>query len=247
MKSNKKVELSVVLPCYNEAAILERNVKIIIDVLNKSRIPYEIIITEDGSKDRTAIIGEKLSKEHSQIRFFHSDKRLGRGKAVANGIRMSQGSVAGFIDLDLQTPAEYIVKCYEEIIKGADAVEPIRYYREEYHFFFIRLILSIMYRSLFKRMFHLKLEDTLAGCKFFRREKILSILDKVKDNHWFWDTEVMVLAHYEGLKTKEIPSVFLNIEYKGRKSKASVLSASFDLFFKLIELKNRVKRYKRRR
>ena len=96
-------------------------------------------------------------------------------------------------------------------------------------------------------MFKIKLEDTLAGCKFFKRDKILPILSKVKDNHWFWDTEIMVIAYYEGLELKEIPSVFLNIEYKNRKSKASVITSTFDLFFDLLELRKRVKRIYRKR
>jgi glycosyltransferase AglD len=242
-----KIDLSVVLPCYNEAAILEKNVNIIMKVLDKARLSYEIIITEDGSKDGTDIIAKRLSKENDKIQFFHFHKRLGRGRAVANGFKKARGEVVGFIDLDLQTPPEYIVKCYNEIKKGADGVEPIRYYREEYHFFFIRLVLSIAYRSLFKRMFKIKLEDTLAGCKFFKRDKILPILSKVKDNHWFWDTEIMVIAYYEGLELKEIPSVFLNIEYKNRKSKASVITSTFDLFFDLLELRKRVKRIYRKR
>lgn len=238
----QKPDLSIILPCHNEAAILEKNVKTIMDVLNRHRLNYEIIITEDGSTDDTENVGRTLAKKFRDVRFFHSDKRLGRGKAVAKGIKIASGAVTGFIDTDLQTPPEYIVKCYEEIKKGHDAVETIRYYREEGKFFLIRVIFSIMYRSFFKKIFKMNLEDTLAGCKFFRRDKILPVLSKVKDNHWFWDTEIMVLAHHEGLSISEIPSVFLSNRDKNRQSKASVISATIDMFFKLLALKRRIKK-----
>lgn len=235
----EKVELTVILPCYNEEVILEKNVKEIISRLKPTQIKFEVIIAEDGSKDRTEKIGKELSKKYKEVTFLHSKKRLGRGLAVSNAIKISKGKITGFIDTDLQTPPKYIIRCYNQVRKGYDAVEVIRRNKIK-PCSSLRFFLSNVYRYLFKKMFNLGLEDTLAGCKFFRKQKILPVLDKIKDNHWFWDTEIMVLAFYEGLKTKEIPSEFLDDKNSKRKSKCAIISTAPSMLFKLFELKIRV-------
>jgi glycosyltransferase AglD len=64
------------------------------------------------------------------------------------------------------------------------------------------------YNALMRWWLNVPLMDTEAGCKFFRRESILPILDRVVDQRWFWDTEIMVHAHAAGLRMIEIPALF---------------------------------------
>lgn len=235
-------ELSVILPCHNEAALIETTVRRIHDVLVDAGIDYELLILEDGSTDGTREIGERLSGTGG-VRFHHSDQRLGRGRAVANGIRMAEGRVAGFIDADLQTPAAYIPECFKVITDGADAVETIRYFHAGTRFSYLgRMFVSICYRRLFQRLFPVGLEDTLAGCKFFNRARILPVLDKVRDTHWFWDTEIMVLAIKEGLLVREIPSVFVALDETERRSKTNVVSDSLSYLRDLYHLRRRIRR-----
>jgi hypothetical protein len=65
------------------------------------------------------------------------------------------------------------------------------------------------YNWLMKKMLGVDLRDTEAGFKFFNREKILSILDKVENPHWFWDTEIMALSYYSQLNIIEMPTLFV--------------------------------------
>ena len=237
------VDISVILPCHNEVNSLKDSIKEITTALGAQTINFELIIMEDGSSDGTRELGEALAAEHQYIHFHHHDQRLGRGKAVSEGIRRSRGKVAGFIDTDLQTPAKYIVECYREIERGADAVETIRIYQHQSGLgFYVRQLFSVGYQVLFRLMFGLKLKDTLAGCKFFNREAILLVLDELQDNHWFWDTEVMVLSHYLGLKIVEIPSEFLPNTDDVRESKTKLISDSLDFLVNLWKLRLRIKR-----
>jgi len=235
-----KIDFSIILPCHNEAGILEDSVLRIADVCKKVKLNFEIIIMEDGSTDDTKEIGEKLAKKHKFIRFYHHDFKLGRGRAVMEGIKKSHGFAAGFIDADLQTPPEFLINCYNLIKEGNGAVQPLRYYKD---FFNKRAFLSVCYRKLFKRLLRTTIEDPAVGCKFFNKEKILKISPKIKDTKWFWDSEVILISQYEGLKVKEFPSYFLDTYNKeNRKSKARIFKDTIELFTGMLKLRSRIKR-----
>jgi len=210
--------------------------------MDKTKYSYEIIISEDGSTDGTDKIADKLSKKYKNVIHLHSDKRLGRGKGVEKGIKASKGQVVGFIDADLQTSPEDIPKLIDEIFKGYDFVTIRRYYFKKGIGYCFRVIPSISFMFLTKLFFWNPVYDTAAGCKFFKKDKILPILDKIKDNHWFWDTEICIISYKEGLKMKEIPSIFYKREFEERKSKAKVFESSIDYLVKLIKLKIRILR-----
>jgi hypothetical protein len=83
-----------------------------------------------------------------------------------------------------------------------------------------------------------RLRDTEAGFKFFDREAILPILDRVQDTGWFWDTEIMIEAHRAGLRIAEIPCVF-----RHRRDSASTVRLTRDVWNYLVQ----IYRYRRRR
>ncbi len=72
-----------------------------------------------------------------------------------------------------------------------------------------RWILSRGYNFIVRHRFGSILQDTETGCKLFFKEKILSILDHVKDKHWFWDTEIMLKAERAQLNIQEVPCLFI--------------------------------------
>jgi len=92
------VDLTVILPVFNEFDILIDSVKTIKKILDETDYKYEIIIAEDGSTDGTDKIAKGLSERHKDVIWLHSDKRLGRGRAVSNAIIKSTGTIVGFID-----------------------------------------------------------------------------------------------------------------------------------------------------
>ncbi len=96
----------------------------------------------------------------------------------------------------------------------------------------MRWVASNAYSYLVKRMLRLGVSDTETGCKFFRKEKILPVLDMTKDNHWFWDTEIMFWAKHSGLSIKEVPTIFTRKRTEG--SKVNLFKDSFDYFGNLV-------------
>lgn len=202
------MDVSVVIACYNEEPVLVANVREIIDILDQTTYRYEVILADDGSTDSTVTLIEGLAEQYPCISYLIHPVNMGRGRTVADGIRKARGRVVGFIDIDLQTPAHYLPRLIREIEQGADVAIARRIFKLSSHVLG-RWILSKGYMVLSSWVLGVKRRDTESGCKFFRREAILPILEEVQDPHWFWDTEIMALAAHRGLTIVEVPTVFL--------------------------------------
>jgi len=209
-----KVDLSVIIPCFNEEVIFERSVKEIKDVMDLTKLNYELIFVDDGSSDKTGELIKKVCAEDKRFRYiFHSENK-GRGAAVKTGIEAAIADVVGFIDIDLSTPPVLIPMFYLKIkMEKYDIVTAYRIYKileiKKLFYNVVRLILHLGYRFLLKIFFNTGLKDTETGCKFFKRDRILPLIKKIKSKHWFWDTEIMIRGYFEGYKILEVPTLYL--------------------------------------
>jgi len=205
-RSEGEVEVSVVFPAYNEAERLENAVEKTIEALRKIASSYEIIIAEDGSTDGTDRIAAELSRKHPFVRHLHSDKRLGRGKALKKAFKMSKGKILVYMDVDLATNLRHLKTLVDSIREGYDFATGSRMLPEsKVERSLSRRIASTMYNSMVRALLGSKIKDHQCGFKSFKRESLLQILDDVTANHWFWDTEILVRAAYQGFKIKEFP------------------------------------------
>jgi hypothetical protein len=238
--STAPLDLSLILACYNEELVIEESVAQIVEVLDKTRYSYEIIFVDDCSKDGTRDLINRtieLYPDKKMLRIFH-ERNKGRGGTVADGIRAAQGDVAGFIDIDLEVHARYVPSCVIAVENGADVVVGRRIYKLNLRSL-DRYVMSAGYVWLVRRLLGVDLNDTEAGYKFFRRDKILPVLDEIEDQHWFWDTEVMVRSYYRGYQIVEIPCLFLRRFDKP--STVSPLSDTIDYFAKLWRFRRTVR------
>ncbi|WP_335999906.1 flippase-like domain-containing protein [Halorientalis halophila] len=202
-------EVSVVLPAYNEAATIEETVSVTLETL-ASFLPagaFEVIVAEDGCEDRTPEIADRLAAEDDRVRHVHSEERLGRGKALERAFRESSGETLVYFDTDLATDMRHLEELVERVrsgeydvatgsrwVAGADADRPAK-----------RGIPSRGYNGLVRLFLRSDLLDHQCGFKAFDRDALLSLLDDVEDEHWFWDTEVLVRAQRAGYRVAEFP------------------------------------------
>jgi len=202
-------DLSLILACYNEAEHIEYSVPQILRILDASRWNYEVIFVDDVSRDNTRELIQKLIAQfpHHTLSFLFHETNTGRGGAVRDGFQAAQGSIVGFIDIDLEISPSYIFPCVIEVQSGADIAIAERIYRLQPRFFY-RHLLSRAYSWLVRRILKLPFMDTEAGFKFFRREAALELLRVTYDQGWFWDTEILANAHYRGFKVVEVPCLF---------------------------------------
>ncbi len=202
-------DLSLVLACYNEERILESSVGEIFRVLDALRSNTEVIFVDDASRDRTSAAIDRVLAAHPNrdLSKIEHGQNVGRGGAVSTGIRAARGRFVGFIDLDLEVKAQYILPCLLALEQGYDVATAMRIQKLQLsrpH----RYVMSRGYRALLKWRLDLPLKDTETGYKFFRRDRILPVLEMVRDQRWFWDTEIMVQAYFAGLRIIEIPALY---------------------------------------
>jgi uncharacterized protein (TIRG00374 family) len=199
--------VSVVLPAYNEAARIEKTLEITAETLSKITDSFEIIIAEDGSTDGTDKIASELARKYSYVIHLHSDERQGRGRALNRAFKVASGEVLCYIDVDLATDMKYLEKLVRAVsVEGYDFAtgsrmmpdsDAKRPYKREFA--------SRGYNFLVRLFLHSKLYDHQCGFKAFRRKALFEILDDVENQHWFWDTEVLVRAENKGYKILEFP------------------------------------------
>jgi glycosyltransferase involved in cell wall biosynthesis len=203
-------DFTLVIACYNEAPILERSVAETFEVLDTLRLSSEVIFVDDFSKDATREIIDRIIAAHPAraLTVIKHPQNVGRGGTVADGIRAARGRLVGYLDIDLEVHARYIPPCLQALDEGYDVATALRMYKF-YWRSLDRYVMSKGYRWLMRRVLRLPLRDTETGFKFFRRDRILPVLDATQDRGWFWDTEIMARAHLAGLRIIEIPAVFV--------------------------------------
>ncbi|EMA20516.1 flippase-like domain-containing protein [Haloarcula marismortui] len=203
------VEVSVVLPAYNEADTIEQTVSTTLETL-ASFLPddtYEVIVAEDGCSDRTPEIATRLANEDSRIRHVHSDDRLGRGGALEYAFDQADGDTLVYFDTDLATDMSHLEELVNAVrIDGYDVATGSRWMPENRADRPAkRGIPSFGYNTLVRAVLRSDLKDHQCGFKAFDRQALETLLPLVQDEHWFWDTELLVKAQRNGYRVQEFP------------------------------------------
>ncbi|MFO7966445.1 MAG: flippase-like domain-containing protein [Archaeoglobaceae archaeon] len=201
------MKISVILPAYNEAKRLPEAVDSVKKYLEDTGYNYEVVIAEDGSTDGTDKIATELSQEDSRVQHLHSKERLGRGKALRKSFESAEGEIVAYMDVDLSTHMKHLKELIDSIaveghdiatgsrlMKGSRTERPAK-----------RDVASKGYNFLIRLLLGSKLHDHQCGFKAFKKDVIMELAGDVDDNHWFWDTEVLVLAQRRGYRVKEFP------------------------------------------
>lgn len=118
MKKNEKI--SIVVPCYNEEAVLPDFYKEITRVLSEEMncADYEVVFVDDGSKDKTHEMIEKMSQEDTHIEFVSFSRNFGKESAMYAGLKYADGDYTVIMDADLQHPPQYISAMYNQMETG---------------------------------------------------------------------------------------------------------------------------------
>ncbi|KAB1192159.1 flippase domain-containing glycosyltransferase AglD [Haloferax sp. MBLA0076] len=207
--SSAGVEVSVVLPAYNEERTIENTVTVTVETL-ESFLPndaFEVIVAEDGCDDRTPEIATRMASEDERIRHYHSDERLGRGGALERAFDAAHGETLVYFDTDLATDMRHLEELVERVRSGEyDVATGSRWMPEHVANRPVkRGFPSQVYNGLVRFFLRSNLRDHQCGFKAFSRTAFETLRDDVEDNHWFWDTEMLVRAQRAGLRVAEFP------------------------------------------
>jgi len=121
---NNKPFISLILPCYNEEAILKANLELIISHMESisNKYKWEILIINDGSKDKTGNIAEEFAKLYSNIRIIHHPANLNLGNALKTGFYNSKGDILVVLDIDLSYSVEHIELMVDKLIETSSDI-----------------------------------------------------------------------------------------------------------------------------
>jgi len=213
-------EIEIVLPVYNEKELLEKNTLQVKNFLEEHRLRFIISIVDNGSTDNSFEIAQKLEQKFSNICAFRLEEK-GRGGALRYRITHSNCSLIGYMDADLSADLSDFLKMYNELKKGHDIIIGSRLCPTSVvQRSLMRAFLSKAYSKAVRSILKLPFFDYQCGCKLVKREMIVKLMPLVRNNNWFFDTELIFYAHQEGLRIKEFPLTWRESE---RKSKVNLI------------------------
>jgi glycosyltransferase involved in cell wall biosynthesis len=202
--------ISVIVPAYNEGRQIYENIQEFLRVFTDLQYDIELIVVDDGSTDNT--YEEALRVASDRIRVLTYPENRGKGYALRQGVREATGELVTFIDADLD-----LHPCQTEVLlqKMGERVDAVvgskRHPGSRVIYPWKRRFLSACYHWMTRFLFGLKLKDTQAGIKLFRREALLSALPHVKVNGYAFDLDLLVNVHDLGYRISEAPIV---LEYR---------------------------------
>lgn len=230
MKLQEKVQLSLIIPVYNEEKIIEKTLTQVLLCLENKKYGWEVVMVDDGSQDRTASIVKGFNNKH--IRFFRSKFNEGKGAAIRAGVRVARGKFILFSDADLSVPIHFVDLLLARLEKEGDVaigsrrVEGSRIIK---HQGTIRELLGRSFTFLSRIVTFTNISDFTCGFKAFKKEVAIAIFSKTVLNRWAYDSEIIFLAKKFRYKIVEVP-----VDWKNRKDSRVLISSA--IFTSLVDL-----------
>jgi len=200
-------ELSIVIPAFNEEARLPATLAKISEYIRGSKRETEVIVVDDGSRDRTSAVAHSFAKDFRHLRVISNGDNRGKGFSVRRGMLEAQGRLVLFTDADLSAPIEEADKLLAALLEHEVAIGSRAMDRKlisvrqsvfrEYAGMLFNLIVRIVLRLPFV--------DTQCGFKAFRREPCRIIFQQQRIERFGFDPEILYLARHHRLRSVEIP------------------------------------------
>lgn len=204
------LRLSVVVPCFNEEARIGRSLERLSAWLQEN-LPgqYEVVVSNDGSTDRTPYIIEEIAARVPAMRHLPGSPNRGKGDAVRRGMLAARGDVRIFTDADLATPPEEIVPLMEALRTSPVAigtrVHPDGTDMRTDSQTCVRRSLGRLFTFVAAALVGAGIPDTQCGFKGFTREAAEAIFSRLQTDGYVFDVEVLCLARRLGYSIAQVP------------------------------------------
>ncbi|HKW56355.1 MAG TPA: dolichyl-phosphate beta-glucosyltransferase [Candidatus Acidoferrum sp.] len=200
-------DLSIVIPAYNEELRLPATLESIAAFLPSLGASTEIIVVDDGSRDRTAAVAESFRDKFSALRVVSNGVNRGKGYSVRHGMLEARGRDVLFTDADLSAPIDEAPKLLEALKKYDVAIGSRALDRSliAVHESCFREFAGIVFNAIVRVILRLPFVDTQCGFKAFRRGPCNMLFEQQRIERFGFDPELLYLARHHGLKTIEIP------------------------------------------
>ena len=200
-------QLSIIVPSFNEEVRLPASLQLIAAYVSSANRSTEVLVVDDGSKDRTAEVAASFADRIPNLRVLRNGENRGKGYSVRHGMQEARGEYVLFTDADLSAPIEEADKLLSalqqfDIAIGSRALNRDLIDVHESHF---REFAGIIFNRIVRIVLWLPFVDTQCGFKAFRREPCRIIFEQQRIERFGFDPELLYLARHHGLKATEIP------------------------------------------
>lgn len=230
--------LSVVVPAYNEERRLQDTLPAMYAYLQEHYRPFELLVVDDGSTDRTPTIVQQFAQQHPEVRLISYQPNRGKGHAVRTGVLQARGEWVLFSDADLATPMEELERLAEKLRGDYDIAIASRAAGGAQ-----LVIRQPWYREFAGRSFNLIVQlmavpgirDTQCGFKLFRQQAAREIFSRCEEDGFSFDIEVLHVAQRLGYRIAEVPVRWMHREG----SKVRLLRDATRMFLALLRIVRR--------
>lgn len=204
------MHFSIIIPAYNEEKRLPPTLKSLNEYLSRQNYDYEILVVDNGSKDKTSQVVKNLTTQIKGLKLIQGSESGGKGFAVKKGMSEAEGDFQIFIDADNSTSIDQVEKMWPEFEKGYDIVIGSREVKgavlDPPQPWIRNFLLGggfKLYRKIVLGLWRIK--DTQCGFKCFTKKASQNIFPKCRIDHFAFDPEVLIVGKILGFKIKEIP------------------------------------------
>jgi glycosyltransferase involved in cell wall biosynthesis len=198
-------DLSFVIPAYNEEDSIEVTLGTLEEAVKNNKFSYEIIVVNDGSKDKTLSKAIKYAGRNGHVKVVSYNSNQGKGHAVRMGFMQSNGEYVIFADGDMEIDLK-LVSRYVEALQNADIVIASKWHpRSVVEMPLVRRLCSHSFNMLVRLLTGVKLRDTQAGLKAIRKSAFMDIFLRLAVKRYAFDVELLAVANLYGLKVVEMP------------------------------------------
>lgn len=219
--------VSIVVPAYKQEKTIKKDIENIYEVMSSTRWDFEIVVVVDGFVDKTYQNAKKIIKKN--IRVYGYEQNNGKGYAIRYGMARAKGDVISFIDAGMEINPNGISLLLEhmEWYKADIIVGSKRHPASKVAYPFLRKIYSWGYFILIKTLFGLKIKDTQAGLKVYRRKVLEDVLPRLVVKQYAFDIEILAVAHYLGYKRIYEAPVEISFDFSGSRFKRFLFMEPF--------------------
>src|SRR3954464_10885293 len=200
-------DVDIVVPVYNEEVALEQSIRRLHRFLTEAfPFGWRIVIADNASTDRTPELARVLQATLRGVSYLRLERK-GRGRALREAWSRSHARVVAYMDVDLSTDLRALLPLVAPLLSGhsdvaigsrlAHGARVVRGPKRE--------VISRSYNRLLHATLRARFSDAQCGFKAVRRDALDGLLAAVRDDAWFFDTELLVVAHRRGLRIHEVP------------------------------------------
>lgn len=229
MVEGRNLQLSVVVPAFNEEGRLGVTLPHLWRSLQRRFADFEIIVVDDGSGDKTAEIVSRFAAMHREVRLLRYDTNRGKGYAVRTGVLAAKGNFVLFSDADLSTPISELRKLMNALADGCDIAIGSRAHRQAKILRkqpYYRVLMGKTFNKMVRLLTIGGIRDTQCGFKCFTRQAAREIFSNCRIDGFSFDVEALCLARMKGYRIKEVGVLWRN----DPQSKVSPIRHSLQMF-----------------